>query len=77
MFNPWLSKNPFMSAWLSAANSVAGTARGHATAAANQQWGAIQAEATRQAMDFWTGRWLWQPTASSLASPASKSRKRR
>ena len=28
MSNPWLKKNPFMSMWLSGANSVAGSIRG-------------------------------------------------
>ena len=36
MANPWLKKNPFMSMWLSAANSVAGKARGQATAQAKR-----------------------------------------
>ena len=30
MRNPWLKKNPFLSMWLSGANAVAGSARGHA-----------------------------------------------
>jgi hypothetical protein len=33
MKNPWTKKNPFLSMWLSGANAVAGSARGHATAA--------------------------------------------
>ena len=37
MSNPWLKKNPFMSMWLSTANRVAGTLRGHATAQATRQ----------------------------------------
>jgi len=43
MQNPWTKKNPFLSMWLSSANAVAGSARGHATAAAKR--------ATTQ---FWT-----------------------
>ena len=31
MQNPWLKKNPLMSMWLSAANSMANTMRAHAT----------------------------------------------
>ncbi len=34
MTNPWLKKNPFMSLWLSGANRVAGSMRGHAAAQA-------------------------------------------
>jgi len=37
MANPWLKKNPFMSMWLSTANRVAGTVRGHATVQARRQ----------------------------------------
>jgi hypothetical protein len=42
MKNPWLKKNPFMSMWLSGANSVAGSAR-------NQ----VKAHGTRLVTDFW------------------------
>ena len=37
MKNPWTKKNPFMSMWLSGANAVAGSVRGHATAAAKRE----------------------------------------
>ena len=37
MANPWLKKNPFMSIWLSAANRIAATVRGQATAQARRQ----------------------------------------
>ena len=41
MTNPWLKKNPFMSMWLSAANSMMNSmtsaARGQAAAAAKRQ----------------------------------------
>ena len=56
MRNPWTTKNLFMSAWLSAANKVAGSARGHATAAAKREVSAVQSDATRQIVDFWTGK---------------------
>ena len=56
MTNPWISKNPFMSMWLSAANRTAGTARGHATAAAKRQVATAQADVMRQIVDFWTPR---------------------
>jgi len=35
--NPWLKKNLFMSAWLSAAHSLAGPARTQATAQARRR----------------------------------------
>ena len=53
MRNPWTSKNPFMSMWLSAANKAAGTARGTATAAAKRHIATAQADAMRQLLDFW------------------------
>ena len=37
MSNPWLKKNPFMSMWLSGANSVANSARGQLAAEAKRQ----------------------------------------
>lgn len=56
MRNPWLAKNPFMSAWLSAANRTANTVRGHATAAARREVATAQTAATQQIVDFWTGK---------------------
>jgi hypothetical protein len=56
MRNPWTTKNPAMSLWLSAANRVAGSARGQATAAAKRQVAATQADMTRQIIDFWSGK---------------------
>jgi len=56
MSNPWLKKNPFMSMWLTAANTAAGRGRGQATSAARRQVAATQAEVTRQIVDFWTGK---------------------
>ena len=55
MSNPWTKKNPLMSMWLSAANKTMGSVRGRARASAKRQVGAIQAEAARQVVDFWTG----------------------
>jgi hypothetical protein len=56
MRNPWTTKNPFMSAWLSAANRTMGSARGQATAAAKRQVASMQAEAAKQVVDFWSGK---------------------
>lgn len=54
MANPWLKKNPFLSAWLSAANAAAGSARGVAAGAAKRQSQAAAAQASQQVMDFWS-----------------------
>jgi hypothetical protein len=56
MRNPWTTKNPFISMWLSSANRVAASARGQAAAAAVRQTKAVQAEAAKQMIDFWTGK---------------------
>ena len=44
MTNPWLRKNPLLSLWLSAANSVMAAARGQGAAALGRQ----RAAAVRQ-----------------------------
>lgn len=56
MRNPWTTKNPFMSAWLSTANKVMGSARGQAKAAVTREATHIQADATKQVLDFWSGK---------------------
>jgi hypothetical protein len=66
MRNPWLAKNPWMSAWLSSANRTVGTARGQAASAVKREVASAQADATQQLMDFWRGR-----------SPAAKAAPRR
>jgi hypothetical protein len=53
--NPWLKKNPFMSMWLSGANSVLGSARSRATAEGHRQAARMFAEGQRQMLQFWTG----------------------
>ena len=68
MRNPWTTKNPFMSVWLSSANKVMGSARGQATAEAKRQVASIQAEAAKQVIDFWSGK---------AAPPPSRKRKLR
>lgn len=67
MRNPLLAKNPYMSVWLSSANKVMGSARGQATAAAKRQVTSIQAETTKQVLEFWLGK----PTA-----PAKRTKRR-
>jgi len=51
--NPWLKKNPFMSTWLSGVNSLLGSARGRATAAARRQSPTAVAQSAKQVNDFW------------------------
>lgn len=69
MRNPFMTRNPFMSAWLSSVNKVLGAARGQSAAAAKRHVTSIQAEAARQVLDFWGGK---------VAAPAKrKSRTRR
>ena len=63
MRNPWTTKNPFMSMWLSSANKAMGSARGQATAAAKRQVTAIQAETAKQVIDFWSGKTAAKPVA--------------
>lgn len=54
MKNPWTKRNPFMSIWLSAANSVAGSARSRLTAASKRQAATMMTRGAAQAADFWT-----------------------
>ncbi|WP_028311223.1 hypothetical protein [Derxia gummosa] len=54
-------KNPFMSLWLSAANSMLGSARGHVANAVRRQTGTAKAQMTKQIVDFWTGGMLKPP----------------
>ena len=69
MTNPWLKKNPFMSLWLSGANTVAGSMRGRAAVQAKRQAAAAMTNATRDILSFWTG--------VLVPSPPVKRKKRR
>ena len=60
-----------MSLWLSSANKVASTARGQTAAAAQRTLKSAQADATRQVIDFWSGK----PAAA--AAPERRVKKRR
>lgn len=53
MRNPWLKKNPFMSMWLSAAHSVANSARGAVAAEAKRQSTKAIGEATGDVIGAW------------------------
>jgi hypothetical protein len=55
MSNPWLKKNPFMSMWLSGANSVANTARVRIAAEAKRQTTAAVTKATGDMFAAWPG----------------------
>ena len=55
MKNPWTSKNPFMSLWLSGANKIANAARGQATAAVKRETQSAVKQGTRNWFDFWSG----------------------
>jgi hypothetical protein len=65
--NPWLKKNPFMSMWLSGANAVAGSMRGHAAAQAKRQTKSAMTNATKTVFDAW---------ADALA-PAPRAKRKR
>jgi hypothetical protein len=52
--NPFLKKNPFMSLWLSGANRLAGSMRGHAAAHARRQATTATTKATQDMFDLWT-----------------------
>jgi hypothetical protein len=64
--------NPFLSLWLSAFNSAAGTARGFATAELHRQQTAMWREMTRQTLDFWSGAWFGRMAASPAGRRATK-----
>jgi len=55
MSNPWLKKNPFMSMWLSGANSVANSARGRIANEAKRQSTTAITKATSDMFSLWTG----------------------
>ncbi len=69
MSNPWLKKNPFMSMWLSGANSVANSARGRVVAEAKRQSSTAMAHATKDIFGIWA--------EAMTASPVPRRRKKR
>lgn len=62
MSNPWLKKNPFMSMWLSGANSVANSARGRIAAEAKRQSTTAVNKAASDMFSIWTDA-MTKPTA--------------
>jgi hypothetical protein len=72
MKNPWTKRNPFMSMWLSAANTVAGSARSRMTAASRRQASTMMTQGAAQAADFWA-KVLKAPTgAKKRRKPRSR-----
>lgn len=69
MRNPWLKKNPFMSMWLSGANSVANRARGRIAAEVMRQ---STVAVNKAAGDMFT---TWSRLITG--SPVRKRKKRR
>ena len=53
--------NPWLSLWLSAANSWAGAARGFWAAELHRQQTAMMNEMIRQTVRFWTQGWALPP----------------
>ena len=69
MKNPWIKKNPLLSMWMSAANAVAGAARGRATAHAKRHASTWMMQGANQMTRWWTD--------ALSASPPHKPRKRK
>jgi hypothetical protein len=58
MTNPWIKSNPYLSLWLSAANTAAAHQRSVFTAELGRQ----QAALTQEWIRLWTEAWLaWLP----------------
>lgn len=72
MRNPWTTKNPFMSVWLSSANKVLNSARGQTAAAAKREVASAQSAAAKQIVEFWSGRAVLPKKA---AKPARRRRR--
>ena len=70
MSNPWLKKNPFMSMWLSGANSVASSARGRIAAEAKRQSTTAVNKAASDMVGLWTD-------AMTKPTPPAKRRQKR
>jgi hypothetical protein len=68
MSNPWLKKNPFMSMWLSAANSAAGSARGRLAGQAKRATRSATTKAGNDLFSLWTA----PLTAATKAKPRKK-----
>jgi hypothetical protein len=69
MTNPWLKKNPFLSMWLSGANTVASSARGRIASEAKRQSTIAINKAVSEMFTTWTD--------AMVGSRAPKRRKKR
>ncbi len=76
MKNPWTAKNPFMSMWLSAANTAIGSARGLASAAVQREVNRATHTAYNQAVEDWT-RLLTAPWAAATTGTPQRHRSHR
>jgi hypothetical protein len=77
MYNAMFKKNPFMSLWLSAANSAAGSARNLWMAEMQRQQSAMMQAFTQQVIDFWSGALAVAPAKANVAAPPMHGKKRR
>jgi hypothetical protein len=68
MRNPWLTKNPFLSMWLSGANTV----MGHARAQAHRSAARMMTLGTQQALRAWTDGAT--PVVATKRAPRKRSR---
>lgn len=66
----WLKSNPFMSVWLSAANRIAGSLRGHATAHAKRRMSAAVTAGSKGHPK------LWAEAVAAACGKAKPKRKR-
>lgn len=75
MTNPWLKSNPFMSMWLSGANAIAGSMRGHAMADFQRIQTKMLHDMMRQSMTFWSAAPLARlPSFAKASQPRAVSR---
>ena len=77
MSNPMMKKNPFLSMWLSGANSAAGSARGLWLAELHRQQTAMIREMNQQMVRFWTGAWMLPTARTNHTKTRTTTRNRR
>ena len=77
MYNAMFKKNPFMSLWMSAANSAAGSARGLWMAEMQRQQNAMMQAFTKQVIDFWSGALVVPAAKAGVAETQTHGKKRR
>ena len=65
MPNPMMKKNPFMSMWLSGANSAVGSTRGLWLAEMHRAQTTMLHEMTEHALRFCTGAWMFPSTRNT------------